>query len=146
LIINKWFHIPLPNLVLIVDAVTILLGMLVFGLEAVLVGLVSAYTCSLTIDKVLVFGGNHAKAVHIISKHFDEITLMIHEELDRGTTNLSAAGGYTNQARPVILCAVLANQYPYLIRRINEIDPEAFVIATDANEIRGNGFMGEFRV
>jgi uncharacterized membrane-anchored protein YitT (DUF2179 family) len=146
LIINKWFHTPLPSVVLIVDAITILLGMLVFGVEAVLVGLVSAYTCSITIDKVLVFGGNHAKAVHIISNNYEEITQMIHDELDRGTTDLMASGGYTKQTRPVILCAVLANQYPYLIRRVHEIDPEAFVIATDANEIRGNGFMGEFRV
>ncbi len=146
LVINKFTHLPIPNLVLTIDVVTVLAGYLVFGIEPVLIGLISAYACSLVIDKVLLFGTNKAISVNIISEHYLEISKMIHDELDRGSTVLSAYGGYTNKERPVLLCAIDAKEYPDLIRKISDIDKEAFIISNQANEVRGNGFFGEYRV
>ncbi len=146
LILNKLLKIPMHTLVLIIDAITVSLGFMVFGIESVLLGLISVYACSIVIDKILVFGGSKAISLHIISDNYEEISNMIHDELDRGSTLLEGFGGYTKKERPVLLCAIDAKEYPFMIERVGEIDKEAFIIANEANEVRGNGFYSDYRV
>ena len=67
LIVHKLTHIEIAKLVLITDALTVLLGAFTYGLEAVLVGFVSVWASSVAIDKVLMFGGQQAKAIQIIN-------------------------------------------------------------------------------
>ena len=46
--------------------------------------------------------------------------------------------------KPVLLCVVRRNE-SYTVRRlVHEIDPEAFLIVTDATEVLGEGF-GEYK-
>lgn len=146
LIINKWTNIPIPRLTLVLDTLVVLLGTAVYGIEAVLVGLLSVYSCSVVIDQVLFFGSNSAKTVHIISDKYSELADLIQEDIDRGVTLISAKGGYTKKERPVILVAIDSKEYPHLLNLVNEIDPDAFLIANDANEVRGNGFSSIVRV
>jgi uncharacterized membrane-anchored protein YitT (DUF2179 family) len=68
LVIHKYTNIEIHKLVLVVDALTVLLGLYAFGLEAVLIGFISVWACAFSLDKILVFGGQQAKAVYIISK------------------------------------------------------------------------------
>lgn len=146
LILNKWTKLPIPTLMLVTDALTVCLGWWVYGIEAVLIGLISVYSCTIVIDKILVFGSNKAMSMHIISDYHQEIANLIHDELDRGCTMLQGYGGYTSIERPVLLCVVDAKQYPLLMKRVQEIDSQAFIIASEANEVRGNGFHLDYRV
>ena len=66
--------------------------------------------------------------------------------LDRGTTITEGRGGYTNVEKPVVLCVVSSSQYPQLIEIIHKYDEKAFVFATDATDVRGEGFSFGFRV
>ena len=53
LVIHKYTHISLPTLVLITDALTVLLGVLTYGFQAALVGIISVFISSVSIDKML---------------------------------------------------------------------------------------------
>lgn len=140
LIINKFTGIPLPTLVLITDGITVCLGILAYGLEAALIGLISVYLSSMMVNKVLTIGGHDAKNVMIISNKYEEIMSSIYTEINRGATIIEATGGYTREKRPVIMVVVPKKQLPPLNRLITHIDPEAFVVVTDTTEVQGLGF------
>ena len=146
LIVHKLTHIEIAKLVPITDALTVLLGAFTYGLEAVLIGFVSVWASSVAIDKVLMFGGQQAKAIQIISDQYEQIIERIHSELERGTTLIEAQGGYTHEKRKIVLVVITKNQYPALMEMVTAIDKEAFVIANDTHEVKGFGFSFEFKV
>ena len=146
LIIHKYTNIDLSQLVLIVDLLTVLLGVFVYGIEAVLLGFISVWATSIAINRVLVFGGQEARSVMIITDKVDEVVHMIDTVLERGSTLLEAQGGYTREQRQVVLSVINMTQYPELIKQLNHIDPQAFVIATEATEVKGNGFSFDYKV
>lgn len=143
LILNKFTHIPLPTLVLITDALTVLLGAAVHGLQAALTGILSVWVSSMLIDKTMTIGGHDTHNVMIISDKYKEIMNRIHEVLERGTTVFEATGGYSNEKRPVIMAVIVKKQLPVLKHIVSHIDPDAFVIVMEAKEVQGLGFTIE---
>lgn len=140
LIINKYTHIPLPILVMITDSLTVLLGMSIHGIEAALIGLLSVFTCGATINKMLMLGSSSAKSLMIVSDKYEEILQKIYEDADRGATIIEAKGGYTDQHRPMLMVVILKKQFPIVNRIIHQVDPNAFVVIHDVNEVQGEGF------
>ena len=67
-------------------------------------------------------------------------------KVKKGTTILEAKGGYTNESKNVVLTVVSKNQYSNLSNFVEKIDPFAFIIVSDAKEIKGEGFTYEYRV
>lgn len=149
LIINKYTGIPLSNLVLCIDAGTVLLGAATHSIEAVMIGLFSVWTSSFVINKTLSFGGQSTKSIMIISDKYDELLNAIQVDLDRGATLIEAEGGYSREPRKIILVVILNKQYPMLNKLVMSHDPNAFMIVQDAMEVKGNGFTffheGEFK-
>lgn len=143
LILNKYTHISLPVLITITDALTVLLGLSVYGLEAALTGILSVWVSSFMINKAMLIGGHDAKNVMIISNKYTVIKEKVHEILERGTTVLEATGGYSNERKPVLMAVVSKKQLPQLQRMIAHEDPEAFVIVTSTHEVQGLGFSYE---
>ena len=90
------------------DALTVILGLFTYGLEEVLIGLISVYTSAIAIDKVITMRGNIAKEVKIISDKYEEISQRIQDELGRGTTLLHGEGGYTRDKKRIVLHPNLA--------------------------------------
>lgn len=146
LVLHKYTHVEISTWVLIVDGITVGLGLWTFGLEAVLIGFISVWAAAFAINKVLVFGGQNAKTVYIISEKYAEILTYIHEHLDRGTTLIEATGGFTGDDKPVILTVIMKNQYPELSQSVKEIDQNAFLIVSDATEVSGFGFSFDYKV
>lgn len=140
LIINKYTHIPLHILLMAVDCFTVLLGVLAYGLQASIYGVISVVISSFVIDKTILLGAKQTKQVQIISQESDEILSKILADLDRGCTIVESRGGYTNERRDMLMVVVPINQYQTLIDVVHSIDSSAFVIVSDINEIRGRGF------
>jgi len=140
LIVNKYTGISLPALVMITDGLTVGLGVMAYGAEAALIGLISVYISGMMIDKVITIGGHDAKNVMIISRRHEEIISAIYTQIDRGATIIEATGGFTGQRRPVIMVVVAKKQLPLLNRLISHIDSEAFVVVSETTEVQGNGF------
>ena len=139
-IINKYTHIPLSSLVMMIDGLTVLLGAIVYGIEASMIGLVSVWVCGQVINKLITLGAREAKNVLIISEKHDEVIQQIYQQIDRGVTILHATGAYTQQEKPVIMVVLYKKQFIELNRVIAAVDPEAFVIVSDVNEVQGRGF------
>ena len=146
LIINKLTGIKLSTLVLITDFLTVLLGLFLYDLSAVLLGLVSVFASSAAISKVLTINGTVSKAVQIISFKYEDILKEIDAQLERGATLLQGYGSYTGEEKRIILCVVSDRQYGTLIEIVKEIDPSAFIITTDATDMHGEGFTYGFRI
>ena len=140
LIINKYTGIQLHLLLLLVDGFTVLLGVIAYGLQASIYGVISVVLCSFVIDKTILLGTKQVKQVQIISQESESILAKILEDMDRGCTIVESRGGYTNEKRDLLMVVVPINQYHLLIDVVHSIDPSAFVIISDINEIRGRGF------
>ena len=102
-------------------------------------GLIAAFICNVLIEMVLE-GPNAAHAYFVISNSADEIARRILTEMDRGVTAFHAMGMYSKSEKKVLLCVVNRFQTLQLRRLVFAVDPRAFVIATRANEVLGEGF------
>lgn len=140
LILGKYTKVKSHTWLIVVDGLTILLGLSTFGLNDVLVGLLSAYTMSKMVNAVQTFGGQQAKQVFIITTEIDQVLTMIFKDIDRGATVIDAHGGYTKEKRPLIMTVLMTEQYARLEKLVKAIDPDAFLIVSDATEVHGHGF------
>lgn len=140
LILQKFTKIKVSVWILIIDAITVFLGLQSYGLNNVLLGLVSVFCTTLAIDKMQTLGGEQAKQVFIISSKKDEILDHIHTHIDRGSTLLRGTGGYTGESRDIIMSVLMKTQYVGLEKSVKEIDPDAFLIVSDVTEVHGHGF------
>lgn len=140
LILNRYGHLPLNTSVMIIDTLTILAGMYVYGLNSFLTGLLSIFAMSYAINWMSTAGSNAAKNVMVISDEWEKIRDYMLKDIDRGVTILEGSGAWTRQKRPVLMCVVPNRHYSILEEGISRIDPEAFIIVTDVHEVRGRGF------
>lgn len=140
LIVNKYTGIPLHLLLMAVDCFTVLLGVIAYGLQASVYGVISVVLCSFVIDKTILLGAKQTKQVQIISQKSEQILSKILDDLDRGCTIVESRGGYTHEKRDMLMVVVPISQYQTLIDVVHSIDDSAFVIVSDINEIRGRGF------
>lgn len=133
-------HLSIGGVTMTIDLAVILLGWPVFGnVDAVLYGLIATMLTSLVIDKIM-YGMSAGTMLIIISTHGSEVAERIGELIGRGSTKLQAKGTYTQEDKDVILCACSKSQ-TYIVRRAAyEVDPAAFIMVTETNEVFGEGF------
>jgi len=124
----------------VLDGAVILVSIWIFGIQISMYAIITVLLSGRIADK-MISGLRNAKLVYIISEKHDEIAQTILEGLGRGVTMLPATGVYTNQDRPVLLCAVSRKQAVILRDIVADTDPRAFFVITDASEIRGEGFQ-----
>lgn len=140
-LINKMFpHISTARILPVLDGSIILLSAWIFGIRNTLYAIVSVVISGYLSDHVL-YGVRNASLAFIISDHSNEIADAILRDLERGVTRLRGTGMYTDQERAVLMCAVSKKQTVLVKEIVSDIDPEAFLILTDAGEIRGEGFL-----
>ena len=129
------------TLLLVIDGIIAVAGAVVYkSLEAALYSMALIIIMTLTLNTLL-RGRSQGAVQFIFSQHTDEIKTCIDRELRRGCTVLSARGGYNNDPRDVIMCALSLRESVLLRRRVFEIDDKAFIIIADANRVCGNGFL-----
>lgn len=138
-VLHKFTHLPLGISVALLDGMIVLTSAVVFSLEEGLYALIGLFATSRTIDFVQV-GLNTSKNVMIITEYVDDVRDAIFEEIDRGVTVLSGAGGYTDRERRVVMCVVQQNEFIKLTQTVKMVDPGAFVVAMNATEVLGEGF------
>jgi uncharacterized membrane-anchored protein YitT (DUF2179 family) len=110
-----------------------------FGAEAVMVALALAFVSSRVLDTVQA-GFSASRQAMIITNDPDGVRDAIFDHLHRGVTLLEARGGFTGRPRPMLYVVVGAHEVGRLKLRVAEIDPEAFVAISSAQEVFGEGF------
>ena len=82
----------------------------------------------------------YVKGVYIISEKNNEIKKKIYDKIRRGVTFFKAQGGYTGNEFNILFCAMNRRQVAMLRDIVKDIDPKAFVLLTDVNDVMGYGF------
>lgn len=138
--INKFFHIPIGQGLLIADCTVTILAIYSFGVEKGLFGLLSTIIIGNLIDKFIA-GINPVKQVFIITKEEDLIVDFINNKIDRGCTILTGKGGYTKSDTAIIYSVLNSKQFITLKQFIKENNPEAFLTVSESTEALGKGFV-----
>lgn len=136
----KLRHFSIVEILMVIDAAVVVLGLLIFGVRPTLYAIIGIVVQTKVSD-LIVEGFNYSKAVYIITNEHEEVARRIMVELDRGVTGLQARGMYTKQNKCVLYCIVMPKEIVGLKDIVNEVDPSAFVIVSDVKEVLGEGFQ-----
>ena len=85
-------------------------------------------------------GMRRGKLCYIITEKAEEISDYLIHHSPRGVTLIRGEGMFTKKEKGVLLTCVKFNQIVPLKKWIKQLDDDAFVIVTDANEVFGKGF------
>lgn len=136
----KLRNFPIGKLMLCMDlAIAVATGVVYRQFTNTLYSIVTLYLSSIMLDKV-VYGFDYAKVALIISDKYEEIAAAIDARLDRGVTLLQGQGFYKRNDKYVLLSAVKRKQLAQLKELVMTIDPAAFIILQDAQQVLGDGF------
>jgi uncharacterized membrane-anchored protein YitT (DUF2179 family) len=83
---------------------------------------------------------NLCKSFTIITTKADLIDSYIINEMKHSATTLRASGAYTGDERTMIMTVCKRGEAIRLRKKVQEIDPHAFIIVTKTSEIMGKGF------
>ena len=141
---QKHPHMKTGQIYMIIDVAILIASAIAFNnVEVALFAAIAIYVSSLAMDKAI-YVGDEATLVYIISKQRKIISVRMLQELDIGVTMLQGMGAYTNKSTEIIMC-VMRKQMLVKVRNIlKEVDPDAFMIVTTANEVFGEGFKSQF--
>lgn len=140
-LIQKYMkHYSIAQIMQFIDAAIVLVGMYVFGIHRALYAMIAVYLVTKVSDGIIE-GLKFSKAAYIITRKPDEIARMVMEDMDRGITGIMAKGMYSGEEKLMLFCVVSKKEIVYLKERVDEIDPSAFVIVSDAREVHGEGFI-----
>lgn len=144
-ILSKLLRLRFPSfsmgrMVLLLDLAVIAVSFFVYkSLENVLYSLVVIYISAQCIDLVL-SGFSHDKLLFMITEKGADAVREITSALDCGVSVLAVRGGYSEHARQMLFCAVRAGDANRVAKAVQELDGNAFIVITEAAEIRGEGF------
>lgn len=139
LVLNKKLGVPVSVGLYVCDF-AILLGQILFrDTEKTLYGILLVIIYTMVMDKVLV-NGKSKMQVKIISDHCEEINLLIHEKLDRGSTFFLSESGYLRKEMKTLMTVVSNRELVMLQQMVKEVDPSAFIVINEVKEVMGRGF------
>jgi uncharacterized membrane-anchored protein YitT (DUF2179 family) len=116
--------------------VLFLIAMTVLGVEAALYSILTYVAAARTLDFVL-HGIEEFTAITIISDGCAEIRERILDELGRGVTIYKGRGGKTGEDREIIYCVVTRLEIGRVMRIIDSVDPNAFIVQHPLANVRG---------
>ena len=138
-------HVQLGRIIFLTDAVIIGLGGLIFrDFDGVIYGLIIDYIYAIVTDKIM-YGMNVGKLALVVTDHGAAAADKIDELCGRGATIIDARGAYRGDHRDVVMCACSTKEMLTVERAVKLIDPRAFTVILESNEVLGEGFK-TFRV
>ena len=139
MLVNRFRGLPISQSLLILDGLVLLIAGILLGPEKALYALIGSFASSRVVALVQE-GLDTSRMLLIISNKPDEVANHITNELGRGATFLRGSGAYTGEDRKMVLSVVSLQEINSITSAIRAVDPEAFVIITDAREVLGEGF------
>jgi Uncharacterized conserved protein len=133
-------HYSIAQIMQVIDALIVMVGAFVFGLELALYSVITIFVVSRVSDG-LMEGLKFSKVAYIITDYHREVAKSIMTEMDRGITNFQGTGMYLETPRNMLFCVVSKKEIVELKELVMKIDSRAFVIVSDAREVLGEGFI-----
>lgn len=133
-------HLSLGKIAFWSDVGIILVGGILFrDVDGVIYGMVVNYIFAVAVDK-LMYGINSGKLALVVTEHGSEICQVIDNCCQRGSTILSAYGGYCREKKQVVMCACSNKEMFQVQQAVKAADPQSFLIILESNEVHGEGF------
>lgn len=137
---SRFRYLSEAQILAVVDGAIVIAGGIIFGLEHALYALLAIFIVTKVSDGIM-NGLKFSKVGYVISDYTEEISQRIMSELQRGITGIDITGMHTKTRKNMLMCVVSRKEIVELKEIVFEIDPNAFVIVTDANETVGEGFL-----
>lgn len=135
-------HISIGKFILLIDLVIVCCAAIVYrNIESPLYAIIVIFVSTKIIDAIL-YGTSvgTGKMMFIISSRNTDIARKIITDIGRGVTEIKSKGVYSGKEGTVLLCASNRHQVYKIYDIIKSIDPDSFIIVSDAGEIIGKGF------
>ena len=137
---RKFRNYSIAQILLVLDGAIIAAGYYLVGARPALYAIISVAIVTKVSDTIL-DGLNYSKMIFVVSDRSTEIAEHVLYEMDRGCTAIPAQGMYSDEMRKMLFCVVGKKEVLDFKDCVKELDPHAFVIVTDANEVLGEGFL-----
>lgn len=149
MIVHKYLRVRFSNALLTIDGLVVSFGLIVIGFgigsdsPADNTWLLSGYSliCIFIMSRTLAYvasGSKNNKLMFIITKKDnEELRDFIINRLDRTATVLGSTGLYSKEGQTTLMMMVRMRQVEAVTTAVKSIDPEAFVIVTDAYDAYG---------
>lgn len=138
-ILNKFFGFPMGMTILFLDFAIGISAGVAYDLNKGMYSILAIIINGTTIDFVMK-GLELSVNVWIVSEKWDDIRKFVLEELGRGVTIFEGIGGYTMNAKKVLLVALKRQELHEFVSKLKQIDPHAFFIVNEARNVFGEGF------
>lgn len=140
--ISKYLHVPYSIAMYFTDWVIVLLSgfnysmPISYNFEYVLFGIFSVYFAAYIID-MITLNARSKRTAYIITSKKEEIKEAIFKNIGRGCTESEVTGGYTSEAKTMLICVLTKSESYKLSEIIKEVDNEAFTFFTATREVIG---------
>lgn len=139
LVLHKKLGLPVSGTMNTMDTAILLLQIAFSDKERVLYGILLVLIYTSVLNKVLLLGRAKMQ-VKIVTEHYEEINQAIASQLDRGVTLFRSRTGHLKKDGYVVMSVVSHRELVQLNQLIQTIDPQAFIVIHQVNEVRGRGF------
>ena len=139
-IISHYRAVPISQVYLLTDSVSMLLAGIFFTWEHALYAVIMLYVSGIAAETISE-GARVVRTAMIITSQQDLVGQQIMEHLGRGVTRLTGEGMYTGQQRDVLYCVISRAEVERLKTIVVEADPQAFMVIGHAYEALGEGFQ-----
>ncbi|WP_102401699.1 YitT family protein [Haloimpatiens massiliensis] len=130
----------MSTLYFILNGLIVVMGVFATNLKLTLYTVSLMYIKSLVIDKVIE-GFDQKKIVMIVTSKAEQVSQKIMNNIGRGTTYLYGEGAYTGEKKKIIYCLLTTKELNNVKKLVDEIDKEALISISEAEEIKGRGFL-----
>jgi uncharacterized membrane-anchored protein YitT (DUF2179 family) len=139
-LLHRKTGIPLSQVYLYVDGITIIAAGFVFNWEIALHAILTLFLCGIASD-FIIEGPSVVRNITIITKRPEDLTPALMKGLNRTVSHWTVTGGYSGQPHAMIMCTIQRSQVNDLRYIVATVDPHAFVIIGNAHQALGTGFM-----
>lgn len=138
---KKFPHLPLGNILGVVDGSAIVVGGIIFGnVDAVLQGLIMTVITSMAINKIS-SGFVNGQMTLIVTEKSEEIAKKIMDDTGRGVTEIDGKGMFTGETRPILACVCKRSEATKVRTIVYAADAEALVVHCPFDNAYGRGFQ-----
>ena len=136
----KMSFVPIGKMLLFIDGMIILVSYFIFrDIELILYGIIALLLSSYSID-FIISKLNVSRLAFVITDNGEEIAQRLVTTSPRGVTIVDVEGAYTNSEKKMLFCALKESEAEEFQKKILDIDPTAFIVFSESQRIKGNGF------
>jgi uncharacterized membrane-anchored protein YitT (DUF2179 family) len=133
-VLMKRYSVKIGTTLMVLNGLVLLMISVYYSIEAVLYTMIVVFVSSKVINLVVV-GLSQRKAIFIISRHWESISQEILKDIRRGVTIIKGEGGYSRKEEKILYTVVQLTDIGNFKRLVHGIDPDAFVVISDTQEV-----------